>query len=245
LQDLRLLRSGKNFAFLKDSLVGDNDMEKPCSFCEKAQPRTLNLALKPWDVILFQSKNFIVFPTMGGMLEGWLLVVPRRHYICMAAMEKNLWSELQELRELVSIAIEECYGPIAAFEHGPTKPDQPVGCGVDHAHLHLVPTRCDLSKGLEGFLSESVSWNAIGGIHDLKKIHESAKLPYLYLEQPLGCPSVATHSKFESQLFRRVLARHLDRGASYDWRQFPEEINAYATVCKIAEWHEATTNLRV
>lgn len=210
-------------------------MRETCSFCAKIASGQADQEACPWDRVLFQSPNFVVLPTVGAIVEGWLLLVPKKHYLCMAALGNDLLSELNKLREYVSLVLQDCYGSIAVFEHGPARPKQAVGCGVDHAHLHMLPTNCNLIDGIREVFPDSLQWRSVKGIQDAAAFY-TAELPYLYVEQPLNEAYLASHPNLPSQLFRRVLAAYTGRPERYDWRTFPEEHNVESTVRTLEAW---------
>ena len=114
-----------------------------CRYCAGFLGQQGNVQ-EPWDKILYESDNFVVVPTLGSMIEGWLLVVTKNHYICMGAIPERLWSELQHVLELATKVITSKYAAPTLFEHGPVTEGRRVGCGVDHAHLHIVPLHFNL-----------------------------------------------------------------------------------------------------
>lgn len=210
-------------------------MTAKCPFCSKSARVAIEAERRPWDCILFESPNFIVFPSMGAIVEGWLLIAPREHYLCMASLDGSLWEELNLLREFVSLALRDCFGSLVLFEHGPARASQAVGCGVDHAHFHIVPTDCDLIDSLRSVFPDPLEWKLARGVQDAATLH-MGRAPYLYVEQPLGRGFLTSHPKLGSQLFRKVVAAHVGRHRFYDWRRFPEEENVRSTVQKIQAW---------
>ena len=207
-------------------------MEETCGFCAKIKSGFPQAEIQPWDRLLYESKNFIVLPTVGAIVQGWLLIVPKDHYLCMGALDRNLFAEYEELCATVADVIERCYGPVAIFEHGPAKPNEVVGCSVDHAHVHLVPTQCDLILDASKMFTEPLEWRSASGIADTRSFFIEKK-SYLYLEQPLGKAFIANHPGIQSQLFRKVIAAHAGCLERYDWRSFPEINNILFTVNEI------------
>jgi diadenosine tetraphosphate (Ap4A) HIT family hydrolase len=185
--------------------------------------------LNPWDEILFESKNFAVFPSLGALVEGWLLLVPKHHVLCLGALSQELHVELDRLRNEVSFALGEFYGPVKVFEHGPARPNQSVGCSVDHAHLHLVPTQIGLMEGAKAVFPEPLKWEPASNIQEIASLYQ-AGLPYLYVEETPGNGYITTHPHLPSQAFRKVIANGIGRSEQYDWRQFQETANILATV---------------
>jgi len=172
-----------------------------------------------WDKPLFASENFVVIPSLGSLVEGWLLVVPRRHFICMGALPAELVHELEETKVMVARNLRHQYGEVYAFEHGPNMIERPVGCGVDHAHLHLVPLDFDLKSATRSFMPPEAQWKSASWESCQAAFHEGKD--YLYLEQPLGTGHIATHTTLGSQIFRRAIATHVGSPQRFNWREYP------------------------
>jgi hypothetical protein len=51
-----------------------------CKFCAKLKAQA---ARAPWNEFLIETENFAVVPSLGALVEGWLLMVPKEHYISM------------------------------------------------------------------------------------------------------------------------------------------------------------------
>ena len=54
-------------------------MKSGCKFCEKFGEASGGNQIA--DHVLFESANFVVVPTVGSIIPGWLLVVPRSHFL--------------------------------------------------------------------------------------------------------------------------------------------------------------------
>jgi diadenosine tetraphosphate (Ap4A) HIT family hydrolase len=199
------------------------------------QPSVPNEGVRYFDKFLFESENFAVFSSLGALIEGWLLIVPKNHALCLGAIGRDLHLEMDELRRQVSLALEECYGAVTVFEHGPAEPCHQVGCGVDHAHLHILPTRINLIEGVKEIFPEPLKWESVGSIQETASFYE-AGLPYLYVEQMSGRGFIATHPNLQSQMFRKVIARRIGRPEQYNWREFYGEKNILSTIERLEQW---------
>jgi diadenosine tetraphosphate (Ap4A) HIT family hydrolase len=190
-----------------------------------------------WDTPIFESRNFVAVPTVGALVEGWLLIVPRAPVLSFARLPKELFSELEFFLNDVTAAIQSAYGPVSVFEHGPSCAASAVGCGVDYAHLHLVPVDCDLLAGAKQ-IAPKIQWSRVNSIEN---IYQYAKNDggYWFLQQKFGvgecyvgtCPN----EKPMSQLFRRVIANHVGRPSDFDWKQYAGEVEIAATVEKLTD----------
>ncbi len=201
-----------------------------CRLCHDSLIRN---PLEPWDSPLFESPNFIVLPSLGALIEGWLLIVPKEHYICMGAVPESLTSEMEEVKQIVVSALQTTYGQACAFEHGPSAGNLSIGCGVDHAHLHIVPLSLDLVSAASPFLPENVVWSE-AGIKGCREAFDRGE-DYLYFEQPVGVGKIASHREFGSQLFRRAISAHIGIPNQFSWREFPQLSNVSATIKRLRE----------
>lgn len=183
-----------------------------------------------WNEPLFQSDNFVVLPSLGALIEGWLLIVPRCHAISVGALDSDLRGELNLLKVRFGNQLQAVYGYATAFEHGPSTERRAVGCGVDHAHLHLVPAAFDVVAASTQFMPEATCWEP-GNFDTCKQAFE-AGLDYLYVEQPIGSGRIAVNQAFESQVIRRGIASRLDRLNQYNWRDYPQMENVERTVVR-------------
>jgi diadenosine tetraphosphate (Ap4A) HIT family hydrolase len=165
---------------------------------------------------LLESPNFVVLPSLGALVEGWSLIVPKQHFVSFGELPHSLSAEFVRLKAATSEIIRQVYGTVCAFEHGPSKPGCSVGCGVDHAHMHLVPLEFDLAAAVALHLPEKSRWSE-GNLADCRTAFlEGAD--YLYLEQPLGAGRMIKGDRLGSQLFRRAIADRLAIPEQYNWR---------------------------
>lgn len=197
-----------------------------------------------WDQVLFESSNFVVVPTVGAIIPGWLLLLPRKHFLCVGAMSDALFCELLELRSVAARALRDSFGAVTFFEHGPAAPCTRVGCGVDHAHLHLVATEIDLLRGAAQISQSELDWKAVAGLEATADFHRR-KLPYLYVERANGEARIGTSSLIESQLFRRVIAAAHDLGGLFDWKLHPFERNVEDTIDRIERWKHTSSGVEI
>jgi ATP adenylyltransferase len=192
-----------------------------CTFCAAFTPDSDRVQ---WNQPLVETKNFVVVPSLGSLVEGWLLIVPKDHYISMGALPTGLRSEADSLEQRIMQLLRLRYAePINIFEHGPSAEKHGTGCGVDHAHLHVVPTACDLLEYARPLVPASAQWTACapGGEWDLRRTAYDAGQDYLYLKPGDGRAVVATCEDFGSQVFRRALSSYLGIEDEFNWRTNP------------------------
>ncbi len=203
-----------------------------CSMCAAVRAP----APDAWDEPLFESANFVAVTSIGALVPGWLLIVPRKHQLSMGFLSNALSSELHAFKNDVADVLGEIYGPVSAFEHGPSAAKRLAGCGVDHAHLHLVPTTIDLRREAEPFLPSGAAWMvADEGACKRAALND---LDYLYLEQPLGSGSIVAHDGIGSQIFRRVIASALNVPEQFNWREHRQLENVMSSIWTIRAYEQ-------
>ncbi len=200
-----------------------------CSDAPRIEP------IEPWNQPLLETSNFIVLPSLGALIEGWLLIVPKKHFICVGELPDPLTTEMHQIKGFLFSVLRELYGEVCAFEHGPSRPNLSVGCGVDHAHLHILPLPFDLLTEVIPFLPEDVIWSKAGP--EQCRTAFSRGEDYLYLEQPAGVGYIATDKCFKSQLFRRAIAKAVGVPEDFNWREHPGFSNIMATIKKLRAYN--------
>jgi diadenosine tetraphosphate (Ap4A) HIT family hydrolase len=187
-----------------------------CRLCSNLVSDSSN---KAWNTRLFESANFVALPSLGSLVEGWLLLVPKEHFISIGALPTALASEMELIKHEIASSVERQYGSVCVFEHGPSAANHNVGCSVDHAHLHIVPIGFDLAAAAAPFMPPDASWSNATWKSCRAAFEEGQD--YLYLEQPIGNGRITVHDDFGSQVFRRAIASRLGVPEQFSWREYP------------------------
>ncbi len=139
-----------------------------------------------------------------------------------------------EMKDFLCSALQEIYGNVCLFEHGPSRENLKLGCGVDHAHLHLVPIQFDISTAVSPFLPKDIIWSN-AGLSQCQATFAQGE-DYLYFEQPIGSGHIAVNQNLGSQLFRRAIASRVDTFSQFNWKEYPQLPNVSATINKVRAW---------
>ena len=198
----------------------------------------------PWDTVLFESPNFYVMPTLGALLEGWLLVISKRHYLCVGDMPITLVPELNEMISKTVGVVRENYCSPTIFEHGPHNSQLDLACGTAHLHIHVVPLGFQLLSGpcQDSELVESRWISAREDYAELRKCHDRGN-SYLYLREPSRQSLFCVPELAKSQIFRRAIARRLGVASRYDYRQHPFTENVDRMVSRLRHSRPITTDI--
>jgi diadenosine tetraphosphate (Ap4A) HIT family hydrolase len=200
-------------------------MSKICRFCDISCG---NIG-KRENQIIWETDKYYALPSIGALVEGWLLIIPREHTISM----KDLYGD-NEFKEFTNIVLgkmrSQYPGAFIAFEHGPNECGSNTSCGTDHAHLHIVSYQNSLYKDMviagqkwEGCESEKISLKA-------------GENEYLfYTEIPTGSTWLNQSGYMSvleqpcSQYFRKLIANQLNCPTEYDYRAYPRVDTAIRT----------------
>jgi len=187
-----------------------------------------------WDTVVFESDNFVAVPSLGSLVPGWLLVVPKLKILSIGSLRPQMFPEFENFLTTAASKVASRFGDVAIFEHGASRPASSVGCGVDHAHVHIVPSTADLLQGAREIAPE-VHWETVPSIRSLASPTFSSK-PYLYVQSEIsGYGHVGIAPELPSQLFRRVIAAHLGTPQLYDWKADPGIENICETVSRLSD----------
>jgi len=177
------------------------------------------------DIDLANDSRWAVVPTLGSLVPGWLLLIPRTPVLSVARLGEverraafNLASELSE--HLIA------FGPQRLLlEHGPNREESNVGCGVDQAHLHVVVTSSDLFGIV--LCDPDVHWEEVS-VRD--PWHGLSKRQEYYLISNFERSYVGFAAKSQSQYFRRKIAQAIGKSDCWDYRSWPHYEHAQRTI---------------
>ena len=202
--------------------------EGRCCLCRVAAGESRSF----YDQVLLASSRFLTIPSKGALVSGYVLIVPTTHQLSLAHSDS---SELRECWEMAETAAEIVGngGPCVMFEHGPMTPSSALGCSVDHAHLHVVPSTMRLGQSR---VLDSYVWTEINDMDSIRDFASSQK-PYIFLRDASSRSYTALLAEHDqpSQLLRRAIATHLGRPHQFNWIEYPFEENVRATIALFSE----------
>jgi hypothetical protein len=139
--------------------------------------------------------------------------------------------EFEELGTSISIACEMVrrnFGEPTVFEHGPCFPGTPVGCGIDHLHIHVVPLPFSLKQAASA-LFPAIEWKPLLDLSETRCLYGS-NIPYALVKGPESGMFWCRPIKDTRQMFRRVIAGMLGVQDQFDYAEFPYSLNALQTL---------------
>lgn len=194
-----------------------------CKFCEIGAGAFFSDIDRPY----CESANYYAISSVGGFVPGWTLIFPKKHALNLSADYGT--PELSEFVRTVTATVRREYGQCVHFEHGAAELNSQTGCGVNHAHLHVVP----FSKGLESLALASrpgLAWRKISAASVAATCQGSE---YLFCSDDFtGVKTTGLLAPLispESQFFRRLIATSLGLNTLYDYKRYRFEELALST----------------
>ncbi|RDI29654.1 diadenosine tetraphosphate (Ap4A) HIT family hydrolase [Lentzea flaviverrucosa] len=202
-----------------------------CHFCEQSEPAYNPSRLV--DTPLTQTDSFVSWASLGALVEGWVLALPRRHHLNLGELGSDEVRNFEEFCADLSRSVSSVYkSPVYEFEHGATFRGSAVGCSIDHAHLHLVPVSLDLRR-LAVERAPSLLWESVDSVAEARMKCAPGE-SYLYLREPGGQRYAAHGKNIPSQFFRQLIAQELDLGEPF-WRRDSRLTTSNNTVLRLLE----------
>lgn len=208
------------------TLVSGDGRSDCCPYCTGFLGASGN-AREPWDEVLSIRDDVYLVPTRGCLVEGWLLAIPREHTLSLAHLAPHRQTAAIATARHAADRVSLLYGTATVFEHGASVPRSAVGCGVDHAHLHIVPLPFSLGDVARHHpLGRTLTWRRAEG---WEGIEPSAGA---YLAVTSGDGVLVGSGDIPSQFFRRVIADELGCGSRFDWKADDGLENVVRTVAR-------------
>jgi len=166
------------------------------------------------------NEEFFAIASIGPIVEGWTLIVPKSHRLSMRDIYDS--PMLNDFLGSVLPQLIRRYGSLIAFEHGANKEESLTACGTAHAHLHLVPFGESLLPDLQ---NSDMRWIVCHASEISSKSDNNEYLFYSELgtkkvwQDPIGYLHVLKNPV--SQFFRHVIAKRNGRIEVSDYKRFP------------------------
>lgn len=194
-----------------------------CIFCNLEKNKIEN-------TILDETNHFYILPTVGSLVDGYILVVSKRYINSMSELTKNEMDEYNFIIKKYRNIFRDIYGkyPIV-FEHGSPVSDNSIRANsVIHAHSHIVNhAYLDEPK-----IIKRLNFKPIQRIEDIK----SNENYIMYINN--NFKYVTYNFEPISQLMRKLIAKDLKYEDKFDWKKEKFMDNIIKTVLKVKEYNE-------
>ena len=206
---------------ITDSLHAVSDRSRFRWAYDRNAPRPLRY----YDQPLLESEDFVVIPTLGPLVPGWVLIVPKLRLQRFSNLPTHLEVEFITIARSIRDALKVFEGDFFLFEHG-SKPGSPASCGVEQAHMHALILKFDLISMSRS--QSRMNWNSSSKTL-LPAPVNSLSEEYLFASD--GEASILTTvNRPVSQWFRRLIATSLGRSQEWDYRAYQFHHNISKTI---------------
>ena len=189
-----------------------------CIFCDIDNSKIEN-------TIIEETEYFYILPTLGSLVDGYILIVTKRHINSMSELNENELIEYKNIIEKYKNLFKKIYNktPIV-FEHGtPNQNSEMKANSVTHAHTHIV----NINFSNENEILEKYNFKKI---NDFKEINKNTNyIKYISNNKiyiTYNFPSV-------SQLMRILIAEELNYKDKFDWKKERFDENIISTIERI------------
>lgn len=188
--------------------------EAECRFCS-----LLSGAADSFNSSWMAEGAYTAMVSVGAFVPGWTLICPLTYSVNLSDdyVERDFWDFTATAADFVTSR----YGASAMFEHGAGVETSLTGCGVGHAHAHLVPLGFSLEDAARAAAPE-FNWQACRAA-DIKAVVNGCE--YLFVSSTFQSGetkgSLCILEKPTSQFFRKVIADRLGMGEQYDYKKYP------------------------
>lgn len=189
-----------------------------CIFCDIDHSKIEN-------TIIEETEYFYILPTLGSLVDGYILIVTKRHINSMSELNENELIEYKNIIEKYQNLFKKIYNktPIV-FEHGtPNQNSEMKANSVTHAHTHIV----NINFSNENEILEKYNFKKI---NDFKEINKNTNyIKYISNNKiyiTYNFPSV-------SQLMRILIAEELNYKDKFDWKKERFDENIISTIERI------------
>lgn len=194
---------------------------KDCYFCQEIEDPARNIMNR--SRVVLESENYIVIPTVGCFQIGYLLVIPKQHYLCFGELSPAMLGELNGILQKITDFVSEKYNQkCIIFEHGTRDIEELTSTSIMHAHIHVIPFEKDIISSLPNYCV----LKKIAGFSDLVNEKEN----YLFLQEMNGNNYIVQNASYPSQFFRQIACKAMGIPNYWDWRTYPFLENMGITV---------------
>jgi hypothetical protein len=118
---------------------------------------------EPQDTLIRESASFEWIPGLGALVEGYSLIVCKKHALSTAGLDMPTILELEVFLDQVSHELSCLYQRgIIVFEHGSMSEKCHAGGCIIHQHLHVLPADLPhLPQKLEAHFSRITSVSSL------------------------------------------------------------------------------------
>lgn len=207
------------------SVEQENSECNVCRLCQVVSKPEYDRNIE--DTLLNQTDHFQWIPGLGSFVEGYSLIVSKKHVLNTGCFDVDIIDELEVFIRQISKVLREIYkkGSIV-FEHGSMGNRDYAGSCIEHHHIHILPA--GLSRVPKVLSDNFINRGPMKSMRDLVEFNQD-RLPYIYYAPPSGEHNVFEVQILPRQYLRQVIAAECGHPRDWDWREKPfmENIKAF------------------
>lgn len=186
-----------------------------CNFCNIDKTKLEN-------TVLDETKYFLITPSLGALVEGYILIISKKHVNSMSKLNDEEKEEYKLLIKKYREIFKNVYKkyPII-FEHGTSNLEETNANSVIHAHTHIV----NHEYINENILLQKLNFEKINSLLDIDFNHN-----YIFYINPNNEMYITYNFEPISQFMRIEIAKDLNLLNKYDWRKNNFDNNIILTI---------------
>lgn len=175
---------------------------------------------------IYEDKNFYIIVSIGALVEGHLLIIPKEHYLNMGEMPGYLIKKLEKLINSRKKVLKDIYNKdVIVFEHGTGMHDKVSSASVIHAHTHLIPVD---SGVLDMVRTAGYEIQKLSSFIEIERLGKEGK-SYLFYQDTDNCYYNIKGTNIPSQYFRKIVSEKFGLG-EWNWHKDYKEENILKTL---------------
>lgn len=197
---------------------------KKCIICEIIKnPKYLE------DTIIYDNDFLIVKAAKGMVVQGHLLIIPKKHINGFAELSIKELNETKVLVEKISANMKEYMNSnVILFEHGSLEKGRHPQ-SIVHAHLHIIPYNLT-KKNYEKIIREC-QLKKFEKYEEIKKVMHK---DYCFFKDQYGKMYLSDSIDFPRSIIFKVIAEQEGIDNDYEWRE--EKNNIKDKIIKTIEF---------
>lgn len=176
-----------------------------CIFCNLDFDKVEN-------TVICETENFRAIPSVGSLLDGYVLIVTKNHINSLSELTDEQKVEYENLINKILEMFQKVYGktPIL-FEHGtPNLQSSMSATSIIHAHSHIV----NFKFKNEAEIIQKYNFTPVKNFNEVKREN------YIYFQNGDDSKYVSYNFDSVSQLMRSLIANEINKEQQYNWREF-------------------------
>lgn len=206
-----------------------------CEFCRelRGEPNLYSeVAVRsglPAQRLIYEGRHWVIWPTIGALVPGYVLIVPKKHRFSVMSCSGEEIDELEHLLARTRKRLQDIYHyPCIAFEHGSKCGSEMKTACIEHCHVHVLPLKEDIYHRID-FAKTRLHVTPIDSLHDLCKNGNSQEA-YLLYQNHEGQFFKMCADMYLSQYFRQLIALSEGIPEKWNWRQYYFAENIFMTI---------------